>query len=143
MNGLRYMLDTNVLIELIRKNPIVVENLRQQGLRRCCISVISVHELYYGAYNAPEKYREQELIRVEKIVHHFPIVPLPDDGHYVGKMKAPLTKSGVIIDDFDMLIAASAIRNELVVVTDNTKHFARVGELQIENWTASRTKNFK
>ena len=134
MKKKNYILDTNILIELIRENPQVIEHLRKVGTKRCCISVISVQELLFGAYNAPLRYQEQELARIQVIMRHFPIIPLPDDGYDFGKTKADLVKKGLIIDDFDISIAATALKNDLTVVTDNTKHFSRIEGIKIENW---------
>ncbi len=134
MKKRNYILDTNILIELIRENTQVVEHLRKVGTKRCCMSVISVQELLFGAYNAPLRYQEQELTRIQKVVRRFPILPLPDDGCDFGKTKAALVKKGLIIDDFDICIAATALKNDMIVVTDNTKHFSRIGGVKIENW---------
>ena len=134
MKKRNYILDTNILIELIRENPQVIEHLRKVGTKRCCISVISVQELLFGAYNAPLRYQEQELTRIQVIMRHFPIIPLPDDGCDFGKTKADLVKKGLIIDDFDISIAATALKNDLTVVTDNTKHFSRIEGIKVENW---------
>ena len=130
----KYILDTNILIELIRENPQVVEHLRKVGTNRCCMSVISSQELLYGAYNAPIRYQEQELIRIHKVMRRFPIVPLPEDGRDFGSTKADLVKRGLIIDDFDISIAGTALKNDMTVVTDNTKHFSRIEGLKVENW---------
>ena len=135
MKTTQYILDTNILIELIHENSNVVEHLRNVDTKKCCISVISCQELFYGAYNAPERYREQETIRVNKIIRHFTIVPLPEDGEDFGRIKANLVKKGLLIDDFDISIAATALNENLTIVTDNVKHFSRIDGLQIENWT--------
>ena len=134
MKKIKYILDTDILIELIRENPVVLEHLRKVGTERCCMSVISSQELLYGAYNAPTYYQKQELIRIGKVMRHFPIAPLPEDGHDFGKAKADLVKRGLIIDDFDISIAATALKNDITLVTDNIKHFSRIEGLKIENW---------
>ena len=51
-----------------------------------------------------------------------------------GEYKALLSKSGKLIDDMDMLIAATAITHNLILVTNNAKHFSRIKGLEIENW---------
>ena len=81
------------------------------------------------------EYIKQELTRIGKVMRHFPIVPLPEDGQDFGKIKASLVKRGLIIDDFDISIASTAIKNGLIVVTDNVKHFSRIDGLKVENWT--------
>ncbi|MBQ7494720.1 MAG: PIN domain-containing protein [Bacteroidaceae bacterium] len=132
----RYILDTNILIELIRENPVVLECLRKVGTENCCMSVISSHELHYGAYHAPYHYQKQELIRIRKVMRHFPVIPLPEDGSDFGRIKANLIKRGLIIDDFDISIAGTAMKEGMIIVTDNIRHFARIEGLHVENWTS-------
>lgn len=119
---------------MIHENKTLQAHLKKVGTDCCCISVLSVQELYYGIYNALSQYQVQEELRVDKILHRFPIVPIPEDGHAFGRIKARLRQSGRMIDDFDILIAATAIKHGLTVVTDNLKHFSRIDGLTIENW---------
>lgn len=72
MGSRRYLLDTNVLIELIHGNRDVINHIVAVGSDSCAVSVISVHELYFGAYNAPsEKYFKQEMDKIRIIVSDF------------------------------------------------------------------------
>lgn len=135
MKKREYILDTNILIELIRECPAVLEHLREVGTEKCCMSVISSQELMFGAYNAPERFQKQELIRIGKVMRHFPIIHLPEDGHDFGRIKADLVKRGQITDDFDISIAGTALKHGMTVVTDNVKHFSRIDGLKVENWT--------
>ena len=54
--------------------------------------------------------------------------------HYFAKEKVRLKKQGTLIEDFDLLIASTAVSNRLIMVTDNVKHFKRVKNIVIENW---------
>jgi len=65
-----------------------------------------------------------------------PIIRLKNDNitTIFAKNKSLLKKNGIIIDDFDLLIASFAIHHNLMVVTNNTEHFKRIPSLQIENW---------
>jgi len=65
-----------------------------------------------------------------------PIIRLKNDNitTIFAKNKSLLKKNGIIIDDFDLLIASFAIHHKLMVVTNNTEHFKRIPSLQIENW---------
>ena len=129
-----YLLDTNTLIEIARRNMRVMKHLEKVGLERCCISVISLYELYFGAYNAPEPYVAQELASVNMMRQQFGVLPLPMNGDEYGSIKAKLLKNGEMIDEFDILIAATAIKEKMIVVTDNIKHFSRIQGIKIENW---------
>ena len=69
MDNKVYLLDTNILIELIHENRNVIQQILKVGLNNCCMSVISLHELYYGAYNIKkqsEKYFQQEMQRINR-----------------------------------------------------------------------------
>ena len=134
MKKKQYILDTNIVIEFIHANSSVTNHLRAAGIKNCAISVLSLEELYFGAYNAPLRYREQELAHVRALRQKFPIIAVPEDADDFGRIKANLVKRGLIIDDFDIPIAATAIKENMTVVTDNIKHFARIEGLIIENW---------
>lgn len=54
--------------------------------------------------------------------------------HTFAEEKAKLRKQGTMIDDFDLLIGATALKHDMVLVTDNVKHLSHIGNLQIENW---------
>ena len=132
---MQYMLDTNILIEFIHKNITVTNHIRKVGTENCVISVVSLEELYFGAYNAPLRYREQELEHIMALRKRFKVLALPEDADDFGRIKADLVKRGLIIDDFDISIAATALDKGLTVVTDNIKHFSRIEGLKVENWT--------
>lgn len=109
-------------------------NLRKVGIENCCISEITFVELIYGAEcsNNP--------IEVHKIVDDFcsniEIVPMSTSIHEFARQKAILRKEGRMIDDFDLLIASCAIANDLILVTDNTKHFDRIPSVKLQNWVS-------
>jgi len=69
-------------------------------------------------------------------MRHFPVIPLPEDGSDFGRIKANLIKRGLIIDDFDISIAGTAMKEGMIIVTDNIRHFARIEGLHVENWTS-------
>ena len=133
----KYLLDTNTLIEISAETPCVIEHVLEVGAENCCMSVISLHELYYGAYYAKtvkEAYFEKEMKLISKLLEKFSIVPLPDDAECYAKIKNMLREKGMLIDEFDMIIAGQGIFEGLTVVTDNLKHFSRIPGLKIENW---------
>ena len=86
MENKQFLLDTNILIEFMNGNPFVVERVLNAGLDNCCMSVISLHELYFGAYYAKtikEEYFEKEMKRINKLLERFTVLPLPEkaDGY--------------------------------------------------------------
>jgi tRNA(fMet)-specific endonuclease VapC len=62
------------------------------------------------------------------------IVPIFNSLNIYAKEKARLRKSGKLIDDFDILIGATAVANNLILVTENEKHLVRISKIKIENW---------
>ena len=101
----------------------------------CCISAITAIELLYGALNAPEKYREQELTKARLLIDYYTIVGIDDIPEYFSSEKYRLEKSGNIIEDFDLMIGTTGVIGDLTVVTHNTKHFNRIEGIKLEDWT--------
>ena len=97
------------------------------------ISVITYGELIFGAEKS--KFREKNLEVAREISKIFPVENITHEiMERFGSLKASLQKSGKNVDDMDLLIAATAISNEMVLVTHNTKHFINIPELQLEDW---------
>jgi len=137
MRSKQYILDTNILIDILNDNPVVMEKLARVGIHKCCMSTISLHELYYGAQLAREKKEEyfvKEMNKISRLIEDIDVHPLAADGKDYAKIKHLLKEQGNMIDDFDIVIAGQAISEGLTVVTDNVKHFNRIEGLKLENW---------
>ena len=137
MKNKQYLLDTNILIEFMCGTPSVVNKIIQIGFDKCCTSVLSMHELYYGAYNAKkrsDKCFRQEMDRIERLLTKLTVLSLETKRDVYGNIKYSLESKGQIIDEFDMMIAGHAISEGLTVVTNNLKHFDRIPDLKVENW---------
>ena len=79
MKNKQFLLDTNILIEFMCGTPSVVSKIVQTGFDQCCMSTISLHELYYGAYNAKKKSEKcfrEEIARIEKLLTKLTVLPL-------------------------------------------------------------------
>lgn len=129
----RYLLDTNILSDLVR-NPqgLVAQKIAAVGERSVCTSIIVASELRYGA----EKLGSQRLTtQLNAILSAIEILPLeePSDQRY-GELRASLERQGVTIGPNDMLIAAHALMLDCVVATANQREFSRVPSLKVENW---------
>lgn len=97
------------------------------------ISVISYGELLFGAKKS--KSVEKNLATVQIIKFAFPILDItPEIMEVFGETKAYLQKIGRITDDMDLLIASTAIANNLILITHNTKHFDHIPQLQLTDW---------
>ena len=137
MTSKQYLLDTNILIDILNNCPTVMEHLERVGIHRCCMFAISLHEFYFGAQLAREKKEEyyvKEMNKISLLIKDIDIHPLAADGKDYAEIKHLLKEQGNMIDDFDIIIAGQAISEGLIVVTDNIKHFNRISGLKIENW---------
>jgi len=128
------MLDTNICIYLIKNRPIEVrEKFNQYEVGEIAISSITVSELYYGV----EKSQHVEKNRQALSLFLAPLNILTYDEKAAivyGKIRATLQVKGTVIGALDMLIAAHAKSMGIVLVTNNTKEFIRVEDLDVENW---------
>ncbi|MBQ9466736.1 MAG: PIN domain-containing protein [Muribaculaceae bacterium] len=134
MTNLKYLLDTSTCIELLRGNE-KVRKMCVEYNQYCCISIITAIELLYGAYHAPQQYRQQEIDKANLLIDYYTIVGIDGIADAFSFEKVRLESIGQIIEDFDLLIGISARENNLITVTNNTRHFCRIENLQIENWT--------
>jgi tRNA(fMet)-specific endonuclease VapC len=133
---LRYLLDTNILSDLLRNpNGRVARRLAVVGEPTVCTSIVVACELRYGA---ARKGSPQLSARVESLLGSLEILPLvqPSDGNYA-EIRLHLERMGTPIGPNDLLIAAHARGLDLILVTDNVDEFARIPHLPIENWLAS------
>lgn len=128
---MRYLLDTTACIALIRRTKQVVDKILSVGEDNCVVSEISIAELYYGAIKSG---KQSHLNDVKLIMDLFEIVPIFPSLKTYAQIKTDLESSGKRIDEFDLLIASSAIYNSMTLVSHNTKHFSRISGLKLEDW---------
>ena len=130
---MRYLLDTNIVSDLIR-NPggRATQRIREVGEEQVCTSIVVAAELRYGA---AKKASAPLTARIEAVLGVVPVLPLdePADAAY-GAIRARLEANGRVISGNDMLIAAHALALGCTVVTDNEDEFRRVEGLRCENW---------
>ena len=129
----KYLLDTNICIYFLKGQYNIDKKIKSVGVENCFISDITVAELKFGAENSKQKAKNRKVI--ENFIDSIQILPIITCLDTYAKEKARLRKNGMIIDEFDLLIGSSAIENHMVLVTRNTKHFERLRNLEIENWT--------
>jgi len=129
----QFLLDTNICIFYL-KNKFNIENkIKSVGLQNCFISEISYAELLFGVEKSERKIENRK--NIELMVESFRIVPIFTSLKLYAEEKARLYKSGLTIDEFDLLIGCSAVVNQMVMITNNTKHFNRIKNIKIEDWT--------
>ncbi len=131
-----YLLDTNVLSELVKKQPSseVVRRLRQARGQRLATSVLCVTELRYGAARHPQGGALWDRI-LREILSRLEILPVgEEEAVRAGDVLADLERRGQPIGIEDILIATTARAHGLTVVTRNVRHFRRIGGLRVESW---------
>ena len=132
---MKYMLDTNICIYIIKKKPYkVVETLKRMVIGDVFISAITQAELEYGV--AKSQQREKNKIALTSFLSPLEILPFSHNAAVIfGQIRATLETKGQIIGAYDLLIAAHALSENLILVTNNTNEFSRIPSLLIENWT--------
>lgn len=132
-----YLLDTNTFSYLLREPaPALAQRFLASSPNSLSISVISAGELRYGLGRMPASKRARELTaRFNALIASFAVLALPANAatHY-GSVRAHLEASVQPISNNDLWIAAHALAQDLTVVTNNTREFARVPGLKVENW---------
>jgi tRNA(fMet)-specific endonuclease VapC len=130
-----FLLDTDTLIYWLKGDKHVEAKAMTMGLETLSYSIITQAELYFGAYNS--SYLERNRANIQRLMNTLKILPFDEAAaNRFGQLKADLKRQGKILLDADLMIAAIALTNQLVLVTNNVKHFERIPELVIENWVA-------
>lgn len=127
------MLDTNIVIYVIKRRPLEVLQTFNELTGLLCISAITVSELKHGVEKSQQPAHNRR--QVEDFLSRLDILDYGQKAadHY-GDIRASLEKQGQIIGINDLHIAAHARSEGLIIVTNNTKEFSRVSGLRVENW---------
>ncbi|MFZ1097614.1 MAG: type II toxin-antitoxin system VapC family toxin [Xanthobacteraceae bacterium] len=130
---LRYMLDTNICIYVIKNRPAQLRQRFNQLADQLCVSVITLAELIYGAEKSARV--QQNLEVVEQFRGRLEVLPFMERAanHY-GQLWAELDRAGQRIGIHDMMIGSHARSEGLTVVTNNVREFQRMPGLRFENW---------
>jgi tRNA(fMet)-specific endonuclease VapC len=128
----QYLLDTCVCISMFRNEGRVRETLQKVGVQNCYISEITVAELYFGLAKASDKKRKLDDIR--EVQRLFRVIPAYSSYKEYGEIRYSLEHTGQRVDQFDLLIGATALLHNMTLVTSNLRHFERMEGLKIENW---------
>ena len=130
-----YLLDSNICIFLIRNKTLLLrERIKRYSPSLLHLSVITVAELEYGAAKSRNPVKEHQAVL--DFVSPFKIIDFkPNDAENFWLIRAYLEKKGTPIGPYDMEIAAQAMTNNLIVVTNNVGEFERVPWIKVEDWT--------
>jgi tRNA(fMet)-specific endonuclease VapC len=129
-----YLIDTDVMVYALNGRPGVIGRFRANAHAPKAISVITYGELLYGANKSTR--RDQNVARVRHIPLLLSIVDV-DRGvmEIFSSLRLELQRRGKPVDDFDLVIACTALSLGYRLVTNNVRHFENVPGLEIENWT--------
>ncbi|MEO9887194.1 MAG: type II toxin-antitoxin system VapC family toxin [Balneola sp.] len=131
----QYLLDTNICIYFIKGLYDLKSKFQEVGPENCFISEITLAELKFGIAKSQAKKRNQQAL--ENFLSGVQILPILPALDIYASEKAHLQKSGNVIDDFDLLIGATAVFFDLMMVTNNTNHFNRINNIKLEDWTSA------
>lgn len=132
---MKYMLDTNICIYMIKRKPErVFMRIRDNLKKGLCISSITLAELEHGI--AKSDYPEKNRTSLSKFLTILNVLPFDEAAaREYGKICACLQRQGTPIGTMDMLIAGHARSKDYTLVTNNIREFERVAGLEIDNWT--------
>lgn len=133
----RYLLDTNVCVLLLKSHPAVMRCIANVGAENCFVSEITAAELLFGAVKGAEKAANPNVVRkgTADFIETLQVLPIRQALYTYAFEKRRLQLTGQPLDDFDLLIGATALSYNLTMVTNNTKHFNRFQNLTLEDWT--------
>lgn len=131
----RYLLDTNIVIHIRQARPPgVLRRFAKLEPEEAALSVVTYGELCYGLEKA--RGNDDDWRTLGELASLMPVLPLPvNAGNAYGRVRAALASKGQLIGGNDLWIAAHALAEGLVLVTNNEREFRRVPGLAIENWS--------
>jgi len=130
---MKYLLDTNICIYYMKGLYALKEKIINIGSENCYISEITLAELKFGVENSEQKKKNKKVLDI--FINGIKIVPIYNCLDYYAIEKARLRKKGNTVDDFDLLIGTSAVSNNMILVTNNIKHFKNIKDIKIQDWT--------
>jgi tRNA(fMet)-specific endonuclease VapC len=132
----RYMLDTDISSYIMKRtHPHILQRLQRTEVSDVCISVITKSELMYGVEVSPRQKQDKAVL--DEFLLYVEVLDLPGEAALeYAQIRGTLKLQGAMIGANDLFIAAHARYLGLTLVTNNTREFGRVRDLNIENWNA-------
>ncbi|EPF27916.1 type II toxin-antitoxin system VapC family toxin [Treponema medium] len=131
-----YLIDTDIIIFALRGDKTVLAKFEENKTIPISISMVTYAELVFGAKRSQNE--QTNMIKVNHIREIYPIEELNVGVMEVfADIKAKMYAKAIRIEDMDLFIAATAMYNDLTLVTNNTKHFENIPGLKLENWKRS------
>ncbi|MCK5720270.1 MAG: PIN domain-containing protein [Thiomargarita sp.] len=132
----KYVIDTDILIYYLKNNHKVVENFALKNSKNITTTIINYTELLFGSYNSSNKQRTKNLQNIRSFLANIEIIGFDiKAANKFAELKAKLKQEDNIIADMDLIIASICVAHNLILVTNNTKHFSRIEDLMFENWS--------
>jgi predicted nucleic acid-binding protein len=129
---MRYLVDTDWAVWWLRGRSDVVEQLRAFRADGLAISAVTFGELVTGVRRSRDQVRNEEALR--HFLRRVTVLPFTDaTAHYWGKEQARVLDAGETIAEFDLAIAATALQHDLVLLTENRRHYERVAGLLLRS----------
>jgi tRNA(fMet)-specific endonuclease VapC len=131
-----FLIDSDILVFLLRGNERVSERFAAHAADPKALSVISYGELLYGAIKSARPV--ENTAKVRRIAELLPMVDVsPAVMETFASLKAEMEQHGKKVDDFDLIIASTAVHLSYTLVTNNVRHFREIPGLAVENWAKS------
>jgi tRNA(fMet)-specific endonuclease VapC len=129
-----YLIDTNICVFAVKHHARVIYHFKAHSPDDFKISSVSIAEIWYGIEKSQQREKNLEIWR--SFFAPFEIADFDQKaGEKYGAVRAQLESVGKMIGDHDCMIAATALVNDLVVITNNTKEFQRIKGLKVKDWT--------
>ena len=127
------MIDTNIVIFYLKGKFNLEQKFDNLSEDDCFISEVTLAELKFGVEKSERPKKNK--IALDNFLTGVQILPIFNSLDLFAKEKARLQREGTPLDDFDILIGVTAITHNLIMVTNNTKHFEKIKEIVLEDWT--------
>lgn len=129
-----FCIDSDTLIYFLKGEKKVIEEILKISSENLYTTRINYTELLYGAYNSAKV--QDNLNKILPFLDSFKILEFDEKSSEIfAKIKSKLKKDGQIIADMDLMIASISISNSCILISNNTKHFNRIKELKLDNWS--------
>lgn len=131
---MKYIIDTDILSYFLKKQAQVVKRFEATDPSDIATTIINYTELLFGAYKSP--LIESKLPKIKAFLTTLTVVNFEKrSGEEFARLKAQLQQQGIVLADMDLMIASICLSHNLILVTNNTRHFGRIERLRMENWS--------
>lgn len=126
--NLKYLVETDWAVNYLRKEEHTVRKLQEFQKEGIGLSIISLAELYSGVYRSKNPHKAEMVLN--DFLAGVTLLPVDKEtARIFGEKYAELSRDGILIGDFDLLIASTCLRYELILLTNNRRHFERIKDI--------------